>query len=248
MFQHASVSNSAIDLPPPYSLVTLREAGDAFAHARVIAEDRGAGTLVWARRHDLAEFAVVLEPEVVLEQARLTIYAGMNALGDALATHAPPSRPITFNWPDAILVDGVVVGGGRLSWPEGTRDDEIPSWLTFSAMIRTSVIRASEPGLRPLFGALDELGFEAVDAGEIIASFSRHLMVGFDEWKETGFAPLARRWLDRASTGGHDARIADNGDFLASAKSGEAPSKRQSLAEALASCSWLDPATEMPWL
>lgn len=248
MLQHASVTDRAIDLPPPYSLVTLREAGDAFAHAQVIAADRGAGTLVWVRRYDLAEFAVVLEPEVVLAQARQTIYAGMNALADALATHAPPSRPITFNWPDGILIDGVLVGGGRLSWPEGTRDDEIPAWLTFSAMIRTSVIRVNEPGLRPLFGALDELGFEAVDASEIIASFSRHLMVGFDEWKEAGFAPLARRWLDHLSPGSHDASIANNGDLLAPAKSGEALPTRQNLAEALASCSWLDPATEMPWL
>jgi hypothetical protein len=248
MFQHVSVTDDPIDLPPPYSLITLRESGDAFAHACAIAEERGAGTLVWVRRQDLVEFAVVLEPEIPLAQARLAIYAGMNALADALATHAPPSRPVSFDWPDAIRVDGVLVGGGRLGWPEETREGEIPAWLVFSAMIRTSAVRIDEAGLRPLFGALDELGFEAIDAGGIVSSFSRHLMVGFDAWKETGFAPLARRWLDRVSPGGHDARIADNGDRLAPAKPGQAPSTRQNLAEALAACSWLDPATEMPWL
>src|SRR5690606_12991182 len=108
---------------------------------------------------DLVEFAVVLEPEVALAQARLTIYAGMNALADALATHAPPSRPVSFDWPDALRVDGVLVGGGRLGWPEGTRDNESPDWLVFSAMIRTSAVRVDEAGLRPLFGSLDELGF-----------------------------------------------------------------------------------------
>lgn len=248
MFQHASVPDHAIDLPPPYSLVTLRESGDAFAHARATAAKRGAGTLVWVKRQDLMEFAVVLEPEVAFVQARLAIYAGMNALADALATHAPPSRPVAFDWPDALRVDGVLVGGGRLGWPEGTRDDATPDWLVFSAMIRTSVVRTQEPGLRPLFGALDELGFGPVDAGPIIASFSRHLMAGFDEWKETGFAPLARRWLDRVSPGGHDARIADNGDLLVPAKAGESPSSRQDLGRALAACSWLDPATGMPWI
>lgn len=248
MFQHVSVTDDPIDLPPPYSLITLRESGDAFTHACAIAEERGAGTLVWVRRQDLVEFAVVLEPEIPLAQARLAIYAGMNALADALATHAPPSRPVSFDWPDALRVDGVLVGGGRLGWPEGTRDDETPGWLVFSAMIRTSAVRDHEPGLRPLFGALDELGFEAIDAGAIVSSFSRHLMVGFDAWKETGFAPLARRWLDRVSPGGQDVRIADNGDRLGPAKPGQAPVTRQNLAEALASCSWLDPATEMPWL
>lgn len=248
MFQHASVMDHAIELPPPYNLVMMRETGDAFAHARAIARESGAGTLVWARRDDLAEFAVVLEPEMPLVHARLAIYAGMNALADALATHAPPSRPITFDWPDAIRVDGVLVGGGQLSWPAGTGETETPAWLIFSTMIRTTIVRVHEPGLRPLFGALDEVGIEAVNTGEIIASFSRHLMVGLDEWHDTGFARLARRWLDRVSPGGHNGRIADNGDLLVQAEPGQTSLTRRSLAQALASCSWLDPATGMPWL
>ena len=59
----AKVLDQALDLPPPYRLVTLRESGDAFAHACAIAGSEGAGTIVWTRRFDLAEFAVVLEPE-----------------------------------------------------------------------------------------------------------------------------------------------------------------------------------------
>src|SRR4029453_16896093 len=51
-----------IDLPPPYSLVRLREGGEAFAHALSIAPESGAGTLVYVGRFDLAEFRVVLEP------------------------------------------------------------------------------------------------------------------------------------------------------------------------------------------
>ena len=59
-------ADRALELPPLYDVVPLRELGDAFAHACAIADDRGAGTLVWVRRFDLAEFAVVLEPEVSL--------------------------------------------------------------------------------------------------------------------------------------------------------------------------------------
>lgn len=243
----ASVTDRALDLPSLYSLVVLREAGDAFAHACAIAGEQGAGTLVWVRRYDVAEFAVVLEPEEAFAQARLALYAGMNALADALATHAPPARPVTFDWPDTIRVDGVLVGGGRLGWPEGTRDDETPAWLVFSAMIRTAVARADEPGVQPLHGALDQLGFDTADAGDIIASFSRHLMTAFDEWNEIGFARLARRWLDRVSARGLDVRIADNGDLLVSGQPGQGAIARQSLTEALQSPSWLNPATGMPW-
>ena len=50
-------------LPPLYTAVRLRELGDAFAHAAAIAGERGAGTLVHVGRFDVAEFALVLEPE-----------------------------------------------------------------------------------------------------------------------------------------------------------------------------------------
>ena len=86
-------SKPALDLPPPFRLITLREVGDAFAHAASVAAEAGAGTLVYVGRFDLAEFAVVLEPEEPLETARRALYAGLVALADALAAHAPPERP-----------------------------------------------------------------------------------------------------------------------------------------------------------
>src|ERR1700751_4751862 len=109
----------SIDLPPGLRLVTLREAGDAFAHAQAIAAERGAGTLVHVGRFDLAEFAVVLEPEEPLRTAPRAFYAGMAARGDALAAHAPPEKPISFDWPDVVRVDGGLVGGAQLGWPSG---------------------------------------------------------------------------------------------------------------------------------
>jgi hypothetical protein len=244
-----SASARSLDLPPLYELVQLREAGDALAHARAIAATRGAGTLVWVRRYDLVEFAVVLEPEEALAPARRAIYAGMTAIADALIAHAPPEQSLAFGWPDAIRIDGALVGGGRQGGPEGVAEHEVPPWLVFSGMIRASVSRGSEPGLRPLHGALDELGFEAVDAGAIVASFARHLMAGFDAWSELGFAPLARRWLERLPRS-RDERfgIAENGDLLAYRGASLVPGERRRLASALAAPSWLDPATGAPWL
>ena len=92
-----------LDLPPGYTLVALREAGDAFAHGCAIAAEAGAGTLVWVRRYDLVEFAVVLEPDEPLVSARRAFFAGMNALADAIAAHCPPEREVKFDWPDAII-------------------------------------------------------------------------------------------------------------------------------------------------
>src|SRR5919201_295077 len=149
----------ALDLPPPFRLVTLREVGDAFAHAKAIAAEEGAGTLVYVGRFDLAEFAVVLEPEEPLRTARRALYAGLVALADALAVHAPPERPITFDWPDAVRVDGGLVGGARLAWPAGSDANEPSAWLVFGATIRTVAMGEEEPGVRPLASALEEEGF-----------------------------------------------------------------------------------------
>ena len=148
----------ALDLPPPFRLVTLREVGDAMAHATEIAAEEGAGTLVHVGRFDLAEFAVVLEPDEPLWTARRAIYAGAAALADALAVHAPPEKPIAFDWPDAIRVDGGLVGGVRLEWPIGADENEPAPWLVFGAMIRTVALGEDEPGLHAAVGGARRRG------------------------------------------------------------------------------------------
>jgi hypothetical protein len=146
---------TALDLPPGFRLVTLREVGDAFAHAKANAAELGAGTLVFVGRFDLAEFAVVLEPDEPLRTARRAFYAGMAALTDALMAHAPPEKPIACVWPDAITVDQGLIGGGQFAWSDGP-EDEPPQWLVFGGMIRTVSMAEGEPGLRPLSAIEDE--------------------------------------------------------------------------------------------
>src|SRR6476620_10178562 len=128
----------ALDLPPGYTLVALREAGDAFAHGCEIAEEAGAGTLVWVRRYDLVEFAVVLEPNEPLKSARRALFAGMNALADAIAAHCPPERDVNFDWPDTVMFDGGLLGGARLGWPQDCAETEVPPWLVFGVILRAA--------------------------------------------------------------------------------------------------------------
>jgi hypothetical protein len=236
----------ALDLPPPFRAVALREVGDAFAHAKNTAADAGAGTLVHVGRFDLAEFAVVLEPEEPLRTARRAFYAGMVALGDALAAHAPPEKPISFDWPDALRVDGGLVGGAQLAWPVGSDEGATPRWLVFGAMIRTVAMGEHEAGLHPLAAALDAEGF--VDLGRLLGSFARYLMMTVDAWQQDGFAAVARRYLARlAPEKGVRRDIDDNGDLLVR-RVNKTAVERRSLLSALATPSWLDPATGGPRL
>jgi len=235
-----------LELPPPFTLVTLREVGDAFAHAVKVAPEQGAGTLVYVGRFDLAEFAVVLEPDEPLRAARRTIYTGMAALVDALLAFAPPEKPIAIEWPDAIRVDSGLVGGGRLAWPKGAREDAPPDWLVFGGMIRTVSMTGNDPGLHPMASALEEEGFTDVAAAELVASFARHLMVHIDALQEYGLGAIARAYLQRLPVESGVRRDIDaNGDLLVR-RTGKSEAQRVALASALAAPSWLDPESRGP--
>jgi len=235
-----------LTLPPPFTLVRLRELGDAFAHAKTIARDHGAGTLVYVGRFDLAEFAVVLEPDEPLRLARRAFYAGMAALADALTAHAQPETSIAVDWPDSLSVNGGVVGGGRLAWPDGTSEDETPAWLVFGAMIRTVAVAGREPSLSPLVTALEEEGFSDAASDQVVESFARHFMTAIDAWQERGFAAVAHSYLARVRPEkGVRREIDDNGDLLIR-RMGKTPVERRPLLERLARPSWFDPAAKGP--
>jgi biotin-(acetyl-CoA carboxylase) ligase len=238
----------SLELPPPFRLVALREVGDAFAHACAHAGELGAGAFVFVGRFDLAEFAVVLEPDEPLAVARLVFYAGMVALGDALAACAPPEKPITIEWPDAIHVDRGLVGGGQLAWPDGSEETAVPEWLVFGAMVRTARARGAEAGLHPLATALAEEGFHDASAERLAESFARYLMAAIARWQESGFSPLVREYLAKLVCDGTRRNLDDNGDLLI--RHGGAAVESRNFASALRAPSWLDPvasASSLAW-
>jgi biotin-(acetyl-CoA carboxylase) ligase len=237
---------SELALPPPFSAVRLREVGDAFAHAISIAAEQGAGTLVYVGRFDLAEFAVVLEPDEPLLKARRVFYAGMTALADALATYAQPETSIVIDWPGSLFVNQGLVGGGRLAWPQDARESDTPPWLVFGGMIRTVSMTGNEPGLNPLVTALEDEGFTDVLSNHVVESFARHLMVALDFWQETGFAAVARSYIERLPREqGVRRDIDDNGDLLIR-RAGTADVVREKFLPRLAQPTWFDAAAKGP--
>jgi hypothetical protein len=237
-------------LPPGFTCTSLRESGDAFAHAVAHADELGAASLVFVRRYDLVEFAVVLEPEAPLRTARLAHYMGMNALADAVAVHGPAERPMIFAWPDALLIDHGLIGGGRTAWPADCAEDETPRWVVFGAMLRAAALVDMESGLRsaaPGAGiAMDELGFEGVTPVDLVESFCRHLMLGSDEWLTRGPKAVVKRFLDRLGREqGLRHGIEPDGDLVVKSQGGE---ERRSLVQALARADWFDAARGEPKL
>jgi biotin-(acetyl-CoA carboxylase) ligase len=228
-----------LTLPPPYSSVRLREFGDAFDRAVALAPQRGAGTLVYVGRFDVAEFALILEPTDPLSQARRVFYAAMAALADALAGIAPPETAIHIEWPDALYVNWGLVGGGRLAWPRKVGEDEIPPWLVFGAMIRTALATGVDPGVTPDITALDQEGFAEISSSHVVESFARNFMQKLDAWQERGFGVVTKSYFERLShESGQHSEIDGNGDLLIHRMTDEP--ERVPLTAGLASPSWLD--------
>ena len=237
----------ALDLPPLFRLVTLREVGDAFAHATEIAADEGAGTLVWVGRFDLVEFALVLEPDEPLLQARrahLRRHDGARrcARGACAAREADRVR-LARRDPRRRRP-----GRRRAAGLADRRDEEEPPpWLVFGATVRTVAMGEGEPGLRPLAAALEDEGFDGLGSGRLVESFARHFMVAVDAWQQEGFRAVARDYIARLSapSAGVRRQIDENGDLLAR-RVGEAEPERRLLLRRWRAASWLDPDTGGP--
>jgi hypothetical protein len=241
----AQHSAPALNLPPGFTLATLRESGDAHRHACGIAAEAGGGTFVWVRRFDVLEFAVVLEPEEPLASARRAVFAGMAAMADALSAYAPPEKAVTFTWPTILHFDGGRLGGGRLAWPEGCGEDRVPDWLVFSGMILAAPVGLVSPGAHLGVTWLEEEGFDTAEASLIVESFARHLMLAFHSWSERGFKAVADTYLARLPRDAEATRrgIDANGDLLVHGSEGL---ERTPLLAPLEEAPWYDPATGLP--
>lgn len=183
--------------PPLVSPVRLRELGDAHAHAVAHADEAGAGTIFHVGRFDQVEFALVLEPDAPLFNARRVLFAGMNALAETIAADCPPEREVNFGYPADLHFDQGLVGGMRLAAPDGAGENEVPDWLVLSAIIRTGGFAELGFKLSRDGTTLEEAGFETVDPEAFTARFCRHFMAEIDEWQEQGFQGIGRRYLAR---------------------------------------------------
>ena len=225
-----------LTLPPPYGQ-HYRDVGDVCDDAVKLAPEEGAGTLVWRKSGGLLAFAVVLEPEKPLRQARLAFFAGMAALGDALAAHCVPDKPLRFAYPDTVLFDTARLGGARFVTPEGCGEEEVPDWMVFAVELIGDRDHLPHPGMFPDSISLAEEEFEESEL--IIESFASYLMLYFDRWTHQGIEAVIKPYLDRLEPKLEPgARAIADGDLIERLPEGE--TRRLGLRDGLAACAWRD--------
>lgn len=150
--------------------------------------------------------ALVLAPEVALEDAMAMVFAASLGLSDALGALAPPEVGMHFDWPGGILVNGAHCGTVRAAASAGDRG-AVPLWLVVGFDLAVTLPEATEPGADPTVTALHEEGCMDVDPFELLESWSRHTLVWINAWLDEGMRRLHAAWRGKAATLGKEVAV-----------------------------------------
>ncbi|MGH6928515.1 MAG: biotin/lipoate--protein ligase family protein [Dongiaceae bacterium] len=183
-------------LPPLYRLAAVDAGSNAFAQAVGLAAGTSQdGTVVWSRRSDRLDCAIVFRPEAPLPEALPVVYPVALGLGDAIGALAPPVTAVHFRWPDRIEVNGAFAGGLRAGWAGGMATEDTTGWL----VVGVCVLVASPQAPSAERTTLQDEGCMDMTTTGLLESFSRHALAWINRWQDDGFDPVREAWLSRAA-------------------------------------------------
>lgn len=204
-------------LPPVYRLVALDSVGSTNDEAKRLArEGAEEGTLVWAREQTAGRgrqgrdwvsprgnlyLSLVLRPECPASEAAQLAFVTCLGVGGMLGAFAAPLVPMTYKWPNDVLLGGRKVAGVLLE-AEGKGDG-----LEF-LVVGVGVNLASAP--KDARHPATDLRSEAespVTPEEALESFARQFLAWVSRWTNDGFAPVREAWLARAAHLGKEIEV-----------------------------------------
>ena len=156
-----------------------------------------AGLVVWARRGDALDAAMVLAPEQKLAEAMGVGFALSVGLGDAIGALAPPEVAVHYTWPGGIKINGADCGRFRAASSHAD-PSEVPDWLVFGITLPYLPGEGAEGGAAPDQTSLIEEGCGDVTPLRLLESWSRHSLAWINTFIDQGMAPLHRVWTRRA--------------------------------------------------
>jgi BirA family biotin operon repressor/biotin-[acetyl-CoA-carboxylase] ligase len=203
----------APQLPPLLTAVPVPEGQDVAAKALAAVATAEVGTVLYSEATKVADFAVILGPEVPLRQAGQMLYALMIGVGDAIGALAPPEVVVSYQLPGYILLNRGRAGRVWITADPSTGREDVPGWLVVGATIDLSVRTGSEDVWRDAGGleytSLAEEGGSFISRTRLVESICRHFMAWVNRWEDDGFRPLHDLWIQRLQEGGEMA-LADS--------------------------------------
>lgn len=202
------------NFPPLFRGESVSARTDPFAKAVSLAiTGTDPGLICWSEDEAAMRAAVILSPEMQLDDAIGATFAVSIGLSDALGALAPPEVAVHFSWPDGFKVNGARCGKLRAaaSIEDPTKE---PDWLVVGVDIPILPVQDIEPGQTPDQTTLVEEGCADITAQRLLESWSRHTLVWINTLLDDGFAKLHRDWCGRCDDIGEDIDHPKQGTFV----------------------------------
>ncbi|SFA91319.1 Biotin-(acetyl-CoA carboxylase) ligase [Poseidonocella pacifica] len=207
--------DAAPQFPPLFQGLAVEPGIDPFAKACAKgAMGCDAGLVVHRLAADRMSAAVVLAPEVPLEEAVAMLPLSGVAFQNALGALAPPEVAVHLEWTGGIRVNGARCGDLRIAAGTGDPDAQ-PEWLVVGLDLPLWPEDLDRTGDTPDQTALYAEGCADVDAIALLESWVRHLLLWISRWEEAGAKPIHAEWRGLAHGMGEDMSIdGRSGTFL----------------------------------
>jgi len=172
-----------------------------------------AGTIVYSVGVNRVAAALVMAPEVPLEEAMAMLPTCGVGFQNALGALAPPEVAVHLEWAGGLRVNGASCG--RMRAMAGAEDpNEMPGWLVVGFELPL-VLLSAVPGDDPDQTALYEEGCADVAPTQLLESWARHTLVWINRWEDEGSRPLHAEWRGLAHAMGEEVEInGQTGTFL----------------------------------
>jgi len=151
-----------------------------------------AGLVTYRIAADRIGAALVLAPEVPLEDAMAMLPLCGVGFQNALGALAPPEVAVHLDWTGGLRVNGASCGRLR-ACAEQQDPKAMPLWLVVGFELPL-LPQGDDPGLSPDQTALYAEGCAEVDPGQLIEAWARHSLNWIARWDDAGVKPLHDEW------------------------------------------------------
>ena len=171
------------------------------------------GLVVHNVSHDSIRAAIVVAPDVPLEDAMVMLPLCGVSFQNALGALAPPEVAVHLDWDGGLRVNGASCGHMRVAASTSDPKTE-PAWLVVGLTLPLWP-ESDDPGETPDQTSLFAEGCADVDAIGLLESWVKHTLFGINRWSEDGVELLHREWRGLVHGMGEDVCIRDvQGTFL----------------------------------
>lgn len=196
-------------LPEPFRLIDLIETDSTNEEAKRRLEEAPSGddasiiTVLWARRQTAGKgrrgrtwvskpgnlyCSLVLKPGCPAAVAVQLGFVAANAVASSIALRLPEGHAVTCKWPNDVLIEGRKAAGLLLE-SDGGRDLVIGMGVNLAHHPENTEYPAT---------CLAQEGAGEVLAAGFLETLCGNFLAGLAAWRNLGFAPVRRAWLERA--------------------------------------------------